>query len=88
MTSTPLSKSKEQDRKLDGVFRKYAPRWYVCRPEKVPALLEQTGVVKALREVAMHLMHRETPYQESHCFPLADAILARASAMASSKATE
>ena len=57
-------------------------------PEKVPALLEQTAVVKALREVAMHLMHRETPYQESHCFPLADAILARASAMASSKATE
>jgi hypothetical protein len=59
----------------------------VCRPEEVPALLGQAGVVKALREVAMHLMHRETPYRQSHCFALADAILARSSAMAPSKAT-
>ena len=44
-------------------------------------------MVKALREVAMHLMHRETPYQENDCSPLADAILARASAMAPSKVT-
>ena len=34
-----------------------------------PQLLEQAGVVKALREVAMHLMHRETPYQEKSLFP-------------------
>ena len=54
----------------------------VCRPAELSDLLSKAPVVYALREVAIDLMQRSTPYTQFHCFDLGDAVLARARSMA------
>jgi hypothetical protein len=56
----------------------------ICRWDEVQRLLDQDAVVEALRDVALHLMDRKTPYVQSHCFALAEAILLGACKMARS----
>lgn len=53
----------------------------VCALDEFPALIAQVGVVSALREVAIDLMQRPTPYKPSHCFQLAEAIIGKARAL-------
>jgi hypothetical protein len=60
-----------------------ADQWkLVCYPREVTQLLGRHEVVRALRQVSMELMKRDPLHRRHHCFDLADALLAKARAIA------